>query len=287
MAEVDTALTMNISPVTSIFHPSDFSEGDEAAFAHALRIALSAKGELDILHAGDSESDIAWEDFPSVRSILARWKLLPLNAPREALQHLGLKVTKVRRTGGDPVQTIVEYIQDHRPDLIVLASHQRQGFSRVLHQAIAEPLARQARMPTLFVPRSSLGFVSVETGEVRLENIVVPIDRAPRPRKALVAAASLAAALACLKVHFSVLYVGEEEDMPETKLDLRPGWTMENDCWAGPVVDRILKVCEDRNADLIVMATQGHNGFLDALRGSTTERVLRQSQCPLLAVPAS
>ena len=39
-------------------------------------------------------------------------------------------------------------------------------------------------------------------------------------------------------------------------------------------------------ADLIVMATEGHQGFLDAIRGSTTERVLRQAPCPVLAVPA-
>jgi nucleotide-binding universal stress UspA family protein len=38
-------------------------------------------------------------------------------------------------------------------------------------------------------------------------------------------------------------------------------------------------------ADLVVMATAGHHGFLDALRGSTTERVLRKLTCPLLAVP--
>ena len=39
-------------------------------------------------------------------------------------------------------------------------------------------------------------------------------------------------------------------------------------------------------ANLIMMATAGHQGFLDALRGSTTERVLRHAPCPVLAVPA-
>ena len=33
------------------------------------------------------------------------------------------------------------------------------------------------------------------------------------------------------------------------------------------------------------MATEGHNGILDALRGSVTERVLRRCERPLLAVP--
>jgi nucleotide-binding universal stress UspA family protein len=34
------------------------------------------------------------------------------------------------------------------------------------------------------------------------------------------------------------------------------------------------------------MTTQGHTGVLDALRGSTTERILRRASCPVLAVPA-
>ena len=37
--------------------------------------------------------------------------------------------------------------------------------------------------------------------------------------------------------------------------------------------------------DLLVLATQGHQGFLDALRGSTTERVVRGARCPVLAIP--
>ena len=40
-------------------------------------------------------------------------------------------------------------------------------------------------------------------------------------------------------------------------------------------------------AELIVLTTEGRNGFLDALRGSHSERILSQSPCPLLAIPAS
>ena len=38
-------------------------------------------------------------------------------------------------------------------------------------------------------------------------------------------------------------------------------------------------------AGLIAMPTAGQKGFLDALRGSTTERVVAQARCPVLAVP--
>jgi nucleotide-binding universal stress UspA family protein len=35
------------------------------------------------------------------------------------------------------------------------------------------------------------------------------------------------------------------------------------------------------------MSTDGRNGFLDALRGSHSERVLRRTPCPLLAIPVA
>ncbi len=54
----------------------------------------------------------------------------------------------------------------------------------------------------------------------------------------------------------------------------------------GPVVEGILQVAREIDADMIAMTTQGHDGFLDALRGSVTDQVLRGAPCPLLAVPA-
>ena len=68
-----------------IFHPSDFSEASEAAFAHALKIALQAKARLEIMHV-ESETRLMgrdWLDFPGVRSTLARWGILPANARRD------------------------------------------------------------------------------------------------------------------------------------------------------------------------------------------------------------
>jgi nucleotide-binding universal stress UspA family protein len=41
-----------------------------------------------------------------------------------------------------------------------------------------------------------------------------------------------------------------------------------------------------QSADLIAMTTAGRHGFLDALRGSTTEQVLEHAPCPVLAVHA-
>ncbi|MFT5327404.1 MAG: nucleotide-binding universal stress UspA family protein [Planctomycetaceae bacterium] len=53
----------------------------------------------------------------------------------------------------------------------------------------------------------------------------------------------------------------------------------------GETVETIVEICEQKSADLLAMTTDGHHGFLDALRGTTTERVLHQATCPMLVVP--
>ena len=63
------------------------------------------------------------------------------------------------------------------------------------------------------------------------------------------------------------------------------GWTWDRTVRRGEVVEQILAVGTAGAADLIVLTTQGHVGFLDALRGSTSERILRAAQCPVLAIP--
>ena len=61
--------------VESVFHPSDFSEASEVAFAHALRMALMAGAKLSTLHVTDN-ANVEWQDFPGVRDTLERWKLM-------------------------------------------------------------------------------------------------------------------------------------------------------------------------------------------------------------------
>src|SRR4026207_329790 len=95
--------------IHSILHPSDFSVGNEAAFLHALRLAVAAKSRLCILHSqssGDTEGT-DWSSFPGVRGRLVRGGLLGSEAPRSAvITALGVQIDKValhRRAAGRPV----------------------------------------------------------------------------------------------------------------------------------------------------------------------------------------
>ena len=53
----------------------------------------------------------------------------------------------------------------------------------------------------------------------------------------------------------------------------------------GPVVETLL--AEAEAADLVAMPMVGAQGLVDALKGSTTERVMRDVTCPVLAIPAA
>jgi nucleotide-binding universal stress UspA family protein len=57
------------------------------------------------------------------------------------------------------------------------------------------------------------------------------------------------------------------------------------DLRVGEPHEQILASAHERAADLIVMGTHGLSGYEKFLFGSTTERVLRQTEVPVLAVP--
>jgi nucleotide-binding universal stress UspA family protein len=63
-------------------------------------------------------------------------------------------------------------------------------------------------------------------------------------------------------------------------------WTWNMVAKAGEPTETILRTASELSADLIVMTTDGPDGFLDALRGSTSERVLRKARCPVANLPA-
>jgi nucleotide-binding universal stress UspA family protein len=53
----------------------------------------------------------------------------------------------------------------------------------------------------------------------------------------------------------------------------------------GEPTDTILQTSTELDADLIVMTTDGPDGFLDGLRGTTSEHVLRKARCPVANLP--
>jgi nucleotide-binding universal stress UspA family protein len=264
-----------------VAHATDFSEASAEAFAHALRIAVATRSRLDLLHVRDQRSDEAWSSFPHVREMLVKWGLMPGDEPPFQIEaKLGIKVTKVEIQHHNPTDGLFEFVLSHRPDLLVLATHGREGLSRWVRGSVSEDLARRTHVPTLFLGPNAQGFVDRATGEIRLQRILVPVAHEPPPLRGLTRAAGFLAPLAVSPKGCRLLHIGAHP--PTLDGDIGETIGTEVELMDGPVIESILQAA--RGADLIVMPTAGHRGFLDALRGSTTEQVLRQAPCPVLAV---
>ncbi|HVZ50364.1 MAG TPA: universal stress protein [Pseudolabrys sp.] len=272
--------------IRSIVHPTDFSEASADAFAHALRIALNAKATLTLLHVPDKPRSDDWDAFPHVRRTLADWGLLDPNAGTDAIEReLGIAVRKVEMEPQSPLDGIRHFLRMHAADLIVLSTEGRQGAARWLSGSVAEDVARATRAPSLFVPAKARGFVDLRRGEVHLKHVLIPVDHEPKPAEAIGRIMSLAHLIAGENAEERLLHVGEHRP-PQVQRHSEPHRLLPVAVRKGDPVETILDVANDWPADLIGMPTAGHHGFLDALRGSTTERVLRQAPCPVLAVPA-
>lgn len=277
--------SLDIPILRNVFHPSDFSQASETAFAHALRVALMAKATLTILHVSP-DGDAEWTEFPGVRATLERWGLLPANSQRSDVAKLGIDVKKVKAVHPDPVESVTAYLAGHAADVIVLATDRSKGAFSWFSKSVAVPVARASRQMTLFIPKGVDGFVSSEDGSIALKNILIPVASTPPAQAAIQAAVRMAYRLHCSAGVFTLLHVGEEGDMPDVLCSDMPGWQWNKVTKQGDIVDVICQAALEIEADLITMTTDGRHGFLDALRGSHSERVLRRTPCPLLAIPA-
>jgi nucleotide-binding universal stress UspA family protein len=277
---------MSAARIESIFHPSDFSEASEIAFVHALRIALVTKAALTMLHV-DPGHDADWSDFPGVRDTLYRWNLIAPDSAKSAVTDLGIAVQKVIATSRSPLRASLDFLDKHPADLIVLAVHQYEGRVRWQHKRVAEPIAHANEAMTLYVPHGVPGFVSRETGAISLRNILVPIASKPRPQPAVAAVARMISALQLPPGKVRLLHVGPGAEMPSLQIPAEPGWDWSVHCLEGEPVEVIGQIAATASSDLIVMATEGPQGFLDALRGSTSARVLRECRCPVLTLHAA
>jgi nucleotide-binding universal stress UspA family protein len=267
--------------VTSIFHPSDFSEASELAFAHALAIALIRKTELVIMHAGRGHLD-EWNQFPRVRKTLEQWQVLPPGSPESAVfENLSVLVAKVNARG-DPVRASIKQIEKQKPDLVVLATGGRHGLPLWLKPSVAQAIAHRTNAMTLFVPRGCRGVVSVD-GAIQLRRILLPVDYQPNAQAAVIRAVHAAEAFGDETVAILLLHVNGKV-LPQLYRPESHACVWKELHRDGDVVTAILAAA--READLIIMPTEGRHGIVDAMRGSVTERVVRSAPCPVLAVPA-
>ncbi|MFI5324406.1 MAG: universal stress protein, partial [Thermodesulfobacteriota bacterium] len=204
---------------------------------------------------------------PKIRDTLARWDVISESNAEEDMRSMGFSYTKVVAVHKDQVASMLHYLKTNPYDITVLAAHQRSGAIKLLRKSVAEKVSRESGGWTLFLKNNDRGFVSLDNGSVSLKNILIPIDSEPDPLIGIYSALKIAQVLECVDCVFTLLYVGESTRMPDVKLPEHGSWVWNKMTLRGNVVETILSVADNIPADLMVMGTQGKQGFLDALRG--------------------
>ena len=259
---------------------TDFSPGGERAFYLALALAVKYRADLDLLHVLDPAARHDWTRFPHVRDTLEAWKMLPQNARQEDVHgKLGVLVSKRDLPHRDVVSGVVGYVEENEPDLMVATSHGRAGLDAWMKGSVAFDAAQKVATPCLLLGPEARSIVAQDTGDIRLGNVLFPVSDAPAPYRARQTYEGLLGADVS-KTHY--LHVHETDQSAEQVATAIPQVRHVR----GDVVSSILTAAEAVDADLIVMPTAGRHGFMDALKGSTTQRVLKRSPCPILAIPA-
>lgn len=265
--------------------PTDLADRCEHVYAHAIRLAIETEAHLKLLHVHPNPGDeVPWTRLPSVHELLVRWKMLAEDAGIEEYEALGLHVRAERRVAADPVHGAVERLEEDHPDLLVVGTHQRQGLARLLKGSVAEAIARKSGVHTLFVGRDTEGFVHPQTGEVTLSRVLVPVSSDVNLPVVTRVLAGFLDALQPGLVDVRLLTVGERFDLEvgEAPMDTRVRFDVEHR--RGPVVAAILEAAEAHKSQLICMPTRDRDSLRDAVLGTRTEQVIRQSTCPVLAL---
>ena len=141
----------------SVLHPTDFAEGSEVALAHAIRLALAARARLEEpSHAEPDNIAVPASRFPDVVATLIRWGLL-LRLKEKHLATVGCAWTACSRSSDAPVASIVAELEASHSGLVVMATHNRHGFRRLLEPSVTEPTVREGRTRTLVECRRNAG----------------------------------------------------------------------------------------------------------------------------------
>jgi nucleotide-binding universal stress UspA family protein len=143
------------SPIRKILAPVDFSECSMAGTVYAAFLAKTLDAKLCLFHAVQPMPPPAFVDRVSIP--LSQRELTNANArlEMEALSKLdflsNLKCAVEVRTGS-PVDQICGEASQPDVDLVVISTHGRTGFNRMLLGSVAEQVVRYADSPVLVVP---------------------------------------------------------------------------------------------------------------------------------------
>jgi nucleotide-binding universal stress UspA family protein len=276
----------------TILVPTDFSDTATAALAWAKEIAGKADGTIDVLYADPflPPPHFTAAQVPNLAQDIERSKILAKKElARYVSEHLGEGVrSEASVAQGLPVTEIVNRAEAKDVDLIVMGTHGRSGFKRMMLGSVTDSVLRQTDRPVLAV-RAEEGVAT----PVSIRKILCPVNFTGIAQRALQEAFALARLAGA---QLTVLHVREETDeegeaneaidrclAPIGDTDVQ----VERVVLEGHADVETVEYARDIGIDLIVLGAQ-HRRFSDAtVLGKTTMHVLRHAHCPVLTVAGS
>jgi len=262
----------------------DLSPASRLVLCWARVMAQAFASRVEILHAAEPPQFLI-EGQEQTQLELTRTELHGA-VGKLAQEVLGTRVPQhIVVEEGHPVQVVMNRLELHTPDLIVMGSHGHDGMARVLLGSVAENVTRVARCPMLIVK-------GAEPAEGRLRRIMCPVNLSDSASECAQAAGILAAVLGAkldlvLAVEEAEAARGPAEEQLHSWIPegLRRMCEISETVLEGDAAERIVERARAREADLVVLGAE-HRRFLEfTTLGRTTERVMRYSPCTVLLVP--
>jgi nucleotide-binding universal stress UspA family protein len=305
---------MSMVEIRRILCPTDFSDFSRHALEHALAIAALHHSTITLLHVCPIASGTVYAPGigvapTSLLTVEDRDAALATMRQFAETEFSPAASIQFAVAEGDPVNEILDCARTQASDLVVMGTHGRSGFERLLLGSVTEKVLRKAPCPVLTVPRRAAGVASA----LRLEHIICPVDFSDSSVQALQYAIALAneSAGRLTVVHVieipPELPIEEHETIFSLPRSLRQYVAMaEADrngrlkemvanagCRAdstatvlasGKAYQEILRIAAEQSADLIVIGVHGRGAVDLFFLGSTTQHVVRQATCPVLTI---
>jgi nucleotide-binding universal stress UspA family protein len=301
--------------IRRILCPIDFSDHSRRALDQAIAIARWYESTVTVLHVFSPAPVAAFGPGPVVLDPIVltpvdRDQLLAdTKAFTETEGAPGITIEAVVREGSTASE-ILEQATAMPADLLVIGTHGRSGFERLVLGSVAERVLRKASCPVLTVPKGPPN--AGPSGPVLYKRILCPVDFSDCSLHALKYAISMAQEA---DGQLTVLHVVAHElenaaDMASTLSDagitvasfvkqreeaLRrrlqeavataPEFcSVESLMTHGKPWREVLRIAAERQSDLIVMGVQGRGAADLLFFGSTTQHVVREASCPVLTL---
>ena len=299
-----------------ILCPIDFSTFSRHAFDRAVGVARCYDASIAVLHVLPMPAAVPAIPFgpegpgPFGFEVVDKHRVLHEFPRFLALeQSLGVPVTYHAVEAPSVHKEILLQVERLAADLVVMGTHGRSGFERLLLGSVTERLLRMSPVPVLTVPSHAPDVVPA--GRDPFKRILYATDFSPGSERALRHAASLAehgAAQLTLLHAVEPLPIGYDpivampfdatayntalEEAAKARLRtfvpdaIRLGCDTDDVVVSGKPYVEILRIAAERQIDLIVLGVHGRSALDKVVFGSTTEHILRRATCPVLTVRA-